>query len=82
VTRNRQLPVHERGNVKIDLRFATMMNALGLPLRDARCARCAERCGDGGAGVHQIEGIAAAGVRGHRWTPQRRYGDAPRSLRQ
>jgi DNA polymerase-3 subunit epsilon len=32
--RNRQLPPHERGGT-IDLRFATMMCALGLPLRDA-----------------------------------------------
>jgi DNA polymerase III subunit epsilon len=36
--RNRQLPAHERGNATIDLRFATMMNALGLPLRDAHDA--------------------------------------------
>ena len=36
--RNRQLPAHERGNVTIDLRFATMMNKLGLPLRDAHDA--------------------------------------------
>ena len=36
--RNRQLPAHERGNVQIDLRFATMMNALGLPLREAHDA--------------------------------------------
>jgi len=35
--RNRQLPVHERGGI-IDLRFATMMNTLGLPLRDAHDA--------------------------------------------
>ena len=35
--RNRQLPPHERGGV-IDLRFATMMNTLGLPLRDAHDA--------------------------------------------
>ncbi|MBC7941950.1 MAG: 3'-5' exonuclease, partial [Chitinophagaceae bacterium] len=32
--KNRQLPTHERGGT-IDLRFATMMNALDLPLRDA-----------------------------------------------
>ena len=32
--KNRQLPAHERGGT-IDLRFATMMNDLGLPLRDA-----------------------------------------------
>jgi len=36
--RNRQLQAHERGNVTIDLRFATMMNKLGLPLRDAHDA--------------------------------------------
>ena len=36
--RNRQLPAHERGNVQIDLRFATMMNTLGLPLREAHDA--------------------------------------------
>lgn len=36
--RNRQLPAHERGNVQIDLRFATMMDALGLPLREAHDA--------------------------------------------
>ena len=36
--RNRQLPAHERGNVQIDLRFATMMSTLGLPLRDAHDA--------------------------------------------
>jgi DNA polymerase-3 subunit epsilon len=36
--RNRQLPAHERGNTPIDLRFATMMNALGLPLFDAHDA--------------------------------------------
>jgi len=35
--RNRQLPAHERGGT-IDLRFATMMNALGLPLREAHDA--------------------------------------------
>jgi DNA polymerase III subunit epsilon len=35
--RNRQLPAHERGGI-IDLRFATMMNTLGLPLRDAHDA--------------------------------------------
>ncbi len=32
--KNRQLPPHERGGM-IDLRFATMINELGLPLRDA-----------------------------------------------
>ena len=32
--KNHQLPAHERGGT-IDLRFATMMNDLGLPLRDA-----------------------------------------------
>jgi DNA polymerase-3 subunit epsilon len=32
--RNRQLPAHQRGGT-IDLRFVTMMSALGLPLRDA-----------------------------------------------
>lgn len=36
--RNRQLPAHERGNVNIDLRFATMMRDLGLPLRGAHDA--------------------------------------------
>jgi DNA polymerase-3 subunit epsilon len=35
--RNRQLPVHERGGT-IDLRFATMMADLGLPLREAHDA--------------------------------------------
>jgi DNA polymerase III subunit epsilon len=35
--KNRQLPAHERGGT-IDLRFATMMNDLGLPLRDAHDA--------------------------------------------
>ena len=35
--KNRQLPVHERGG-NIDLRFATMMAALDLPLRDAHDA--------------------------------------------
>jgi DNA polymerase-3 subunit epsilon len=35
--RNRQLPPHERGGM-IDLRFATMMDRLGLPLRDAHDA--------------------------------------------
>ena len=35
--KNRQLPVHERGGT-IDLRFATMMNDLALPLRDAHDA--------------------------------------------
>jgi DNA polymerase III subunit epsilon len=35
--RNRQLPTHERGGI-IDLRFATMMHTLGLPLRDAHDA--------------------------------------------
>jgi DNA polymerase-3 subunit epsilon len=35
--RNRQLPPHQRGGT-IDLRFATMMSALGLPLRDAHDA--------------------------------------------
>jgi DNA polymerase III subunit epsilon len=36
--RNRLLPAHERGTVTIDLRFATMMKTLGLPLRDAHDA--------------------------------------------
>ena len=35
--KNRQLPTHQRGG-SIDLRFATMMNDLGLPLRDAHDA--------------------------------------------
>jgi DNA polymerase III subunit epsilon len=35
--KNRQLPAHERGG-SIDLRFATMMNELALPLRDAHDA--------------------------------------------
>ncbi len=35
--KNRQLPAHQRGG-SIDLRFATMMNDLGLPLRDAHDA--------------------------------------------
>ncbi len=35
--KNRQLPAHERGGM-IDLRFATMMTDLGLPLRDAHNA--------------------------------------------
>ena len=35
--RNRQLPPHERGG-NIDLRFATMMHALDLPMRDAHDA--------------------------------------------
>ena len=35
--KNRQLPAHQRGG-DIDLRFATMMNDLGLPLRDAHDA--------------------------------------------
>ena len=35
--RNRQLPAHLRGGT-IDLRFATMMNDLGLPLRAAHDA--------------------------------------------
>jgi DNA polymerase-3 subunit epsilon len=35
--RNRQLPPHERGGT-IDLRFATMMQALDLPMRDAHDA--------------------------------------------
>lgn len=35
--KNRQLPSHERGGT-IDLRFATMMNDLDLPLRDAHDA--------------------------------------------
>jgi DNA polymerase-3 subunit epsilon len=35
--KNRQLPAHERGGT-IDLRFATMMNDLGLPLREAHDA--------------------------------------------
>lgn len=36
--KNRQLPAHERGNRDIDLRFATMMADLGLPLREAHDA--------------------------------------------
>ena len=35
--KNRQLPAHQRGGT-IDLRFATMMSDLGLPLRDAHDA--------------------------------------------
>lgn len=35
--KNRRLPAHERGGT-IDLRFATMMNELDLPLRDAHDA--------------------------------------------
>ena len=35
--KNRQLPAHQRGGT-IDLRFATMMNDLGLPLRDSHDA--------------------------------------------
>ncbi len=35
--KNRQLPAHERGRT-IDLRFATLMNDLGLPLREAHDA--------------------------------------------
>jgi DNA polymerase-3 subunit epsilon len=35
--KNRQLPAHRRGG-DIDLRFATMMKDLGLPLRDAHDA--------------------------------------------
>lgn len=35
--KNRQLPAHQRGGT-IDLRFATMMNDLGLPLSDAHDA--------------------------------------------
>lgn len=35
--KNRQLPAHERGGT-IDLRFATMMSDLGLPLRNAHDA--------------------------------------------
>ena len=35
--KNRQLPAHERGGV-IDLRFAKMMDDLGLPLREAHDA--------------------------------------------
>ena len=35
--KNRQLPAHQRGGT-IDLRFATMMNDLGLPVRDAHDA--------------------------------------------
>jgi DNA polymerase-3 subunit epsilon len=35
--KNRQRPLHERGGA-IDLRFATMMNDLALPLRDAHDA--------------------------------------------
>lgn len=36
--RNRRLPAHERGGQQIDLRFATMMSDLKLPLRDAHDA--------------------------------------------
>jgi DNA polymerase-3 subunit epsilon len=36
--KNRQLPPHERGQRQIDLRFATMMNDLGLPLYEAHDA--------------------------------------------
>ena len=35
--KNRQLPINERGG-NIDLRFNTMMQDLGLPLRDAHDA--------------------------------------------
>ena len=35
--KNRQLPAHQRGGT-IDLRFATMMNTLDLPLREAHDA--------------------------------------------
>ena len=35
--KNRQLPAHQRGGT-IDLRFATMKNDLGLPMRDAHDA--------------------------------------------
>ena len=35
--KNRQLPPHERGGA-IDLRFATMMTDLALPLRNAHDA--------------------------------------------
>ncbi|HSW03093.1 3'-5' exonuclease [Aquabacterium sp.] len=35
--KNRQLPAHQRGGA-IDLRFATMMNELALPLREAHDA--------------------------------------------
>lgn len=35
--KNRQLPAIDRGG-SIDLRFGTMMNDLGLPLRDAHDA--------------------------------------------
>jgi len=35
--KNRQLPAHEQGGT-IDLRFATMMSELGLPLREAHDA--------------------------------------------
>ncbi|WP_213959140.1 MULTISPECIES: 3'-5' exonuclease [unclassified Variovorax] len=35
--KSRQLPAHERGGT-IDLRFSTIMNELGLPLRDAHDA--------------------------------------------
>jgi DNA polymerase-3 subunit epsilon len=34
----RQLPAHERAHADIDLRFATIMNDLGLPRRDAHDA--------------------------------------------
>ena len=37
--RFRQLPPsHQQGNVEIDLRFATIMQTLGLPTRDAHDA--------------------------------------------
>jgi DNA polymerase III subunit epsilon len=36
--KNRRLPPHERGSTPIDLRFATLMNDLELPLREAHDA--------------------------------------------
>ena len=34
----RQMPAHERAHANIDLRFATIMDDLGLPLREAHDA--------------------------------------------
>jgi DNA polymerase-3 subunit epsilon len=36
--KNRRLPPLQRGNVPIDLRFATLMADLGLPMREAHDA--------------------------------------------
>jgi DNA polymerase-3 subunit epsilon len=36
--KNRQLPAHERGNRNVDLRFATMLDELGLPQYEAHDA--------------------------------------------